>query len=182
MSTTSKDGTTYESGYGRRPSVTDTEGFDRGTGTGEPTEDVAHKLRLMKRGDDGFSARDWDDFLGTMQSEDVVVHQIGAPVTRGRDAHRKDMEMWIGAFPDMRVHNDPYDIQFGQGDWTVAMGRLSGTFTGQLNLPDGTVVEPTGKAFETFFTTIGHWKNEQLDIQYVLYDAQDIMAQIGVSR
>ena len=182
MSTTSQDGTTYESGYGRRPSATDTEGFDRGTGTGEPTESVAHKLRLMKRADDGYNARDWDDFLGTMQSEDVVVHQIGAPTTRGRDAHRKDMEMWIGAFPDMRVHNDPYDIQFGQGDWTVAMGRLSGTFTGQLNLPDGTVVEPTGKAFETFFTTIGHWKNEQLDIQYVLYDAQDIMAQIGVSR
>ena len=57
------DQTTYVSGYGRQPSVTDTEGFDRGTGTGEPSESVAHNLRLMKRADDGFNIRDWDDFL-----------------------------------------------------------------------------------------------------------------------
>ena len=163
-------------------SVTDVEGFDRGTGTGEPVDSVAHNLRLMKSADDAYNARDYAIFLEQLHANDVVVHQIGAPTTVGLPPHRRDMDLWIAGFPDMRVHNDPYDIQFGQGDWTVAMGRLSGTFTGQLRLPDGTVVEPTGKAFETFFTTIGHWRNEQLDIQYVLYDAQDIMGQIEAGR
>ena len=41
-------------------SMTDTEGFDRGTGTGEPTESVALLLRLMKRTDYGFNTRDYE--------------------------------------------------------------------------------------------------------------------------
>jgi len=162
---------------GGTPSVTDTEGFDRGTGTGEPTESVAHNLRLMKRGDDGYNARDWDVTLNQLQHPDVVVHQIGTPVTRGLAAHLADMNRWISSYPDMRVHNNPYDIQFGQGEWTVAIGKLSGTFTEPLNLPDGTVVPPTGKAFTTFFTTIARWQDDQTVEQYVLYDAQDIMTQ-----
>src|SRR5918996_2014026 len=31
---------------------------------------------------------------------------------------------------------------------------FTGTFTGPLELPDGTVIEPTGKAFEVMFSTI----------------------------
>lgn len=80
------------------------------------------------------------------------------------------------------MHNDPYDVQFGQGEWTVALGKLSGTFTQPMTLPGGTPVEPTGKSFLTFFTTIAHWKNEQMIDEYVLFDLQDIMVQIGVGR
>lgn len=65
------------------------------------------------------------------------------------------------------VHYNAYDIQFGQGDWTVAMGRLSGTFTQPLILPTGSVIEPTGKAFTTFFTPIARWQNEQMVDEYV---------------
>ena len=46
-----------------------------------------------------------------------------------------------------------------------------------LTLPDGTVVEPTGRAFETFFTTIARWQNDQLVDEFVLFDPQDIMIQ-----
>ena len=160
-------------------SVTDVEGFDRGTGTGEPVDAVAHNLRLMKSADDAYNARDYPVFLEQLHAKDVVVHQIGAPTTVGLPPHRRDMDMWIAAYPDMRVHNNPYDIQFGQGEWTVAMDKLSGTFTQPLTLPDGTVVQPTGKAFTTFFTTIARWQNEQLVEEYVLFDPRDVMAQSG---
>ena len=168
------------SGPTGKPSVTDIEGFDRGTGTGEPTPEVAHLLHLMKRGDDGYNTRNWVDFLDTLHHHDVLVHQIGFPETVGLPPHRRDMEMMINACPDIRVHNDPYDIQFGQGEWTVAIGKLSGTFTQQLKFPDGTVIEPTGKSFLSFFTTIARWQNEQMVTEYVLYDMQDIMKQLGV--
>ena len=177
MSTT-KDATIPAGGT---PSVTDTEGFDRGTGTGEPTGSVAHNLRLMKRADDGYNERDWPLFLYQLHREDVVVHQIGAPVTRGHEPHLADMEMWAAGFPDMRVHNDPYDIQFGQGEWTVAIGKLSGTFTQPLTLPGGTVVPPTGQSFTTFFTTIARWQDDRMVEEYVLFDTQDIMKQTGVA-
>lgn len=163
------------------PSVTDKEGFDRGTGTGEPSAAVARLLQLMKSADDGYNARDFDTFLGKLHSADVEVHQIGAPTTFGRLRHGADMNMWIAAFPDMIVHNNPYDIQFGQGEWTVAIGKLSGTFTGILTLPDGTEIKPTGKPFLTFFTTIARWQQDAMVNEYVLFDQQDIMKQIGVA-
>ncbi len=161
--------------------VTDIKGYDRGTGTGEPTESVAHLLRLMKGADDTYNSRDYDFFLDKRHSEDVAVHYIGAPSTVGRPAHRTDMENYIKSFPDMRVLNDPYDVQFGQGEWTVALGKLAGTFTQPLPLPDGSVVEPTGKSFLIFFTTIARWQNDQMVDEYVLFDQQDLVRQVTAS-
>lgn len=159
--------------------VTDVEGFDRGTGTGEPTEAVAHLLRVMKSADDTYNSRDYDFFLNHRHHKDVLVHQIGSPETVGLEPHRADMDFWINSFPDMRVHNDPYDVQFGQGEWTVAIGKLSGTFTQPLTMPGGPTVQPTGKSFTTFFTTIARWQNDQMVAEYVLFDAQDLVKQIS---
>ncbi len=167
---------------GGTPSVTDTDGFDQGTGTGEPAGPVAHNLRLMKRADDGYNARDWPVFLYQLHDPDVAVHYIGAPETHGHAPHLADMEVFINAFPDVRVHNNPYDVQFGQGEWTVALGKLSGTFTQPLTMPDKTVIPPTGKSFTTFFTTIARWQNDQMVDEYVLFDQMDIMKQIGVGQ
>ncbi len=152
--TTKQIGAGPGSGPTGKPSVTDVKGFDRGTGTGEPTEEIAHLLHLMKRGDDGYNTRDYVDFLENLHHHDVLVHQIGFPDTVGLPPHRKDMELMISACPDIRVHNDPYHVQFGRGEWTVAIGKISGTFTQPLTLPYGPVFEPTGKSFITFFTTI----------------------------
>ena len=88
------------------------------------------------------------------------------------------IEETLAAFPDMRVHNDPYDVQFGQGQWTVAMGRVSGTFTKPMQTPEGGTIAPTGKRFETFFTTIAKWKNDQIVEEYVMLDPRDIMKQV----
>ena len=74
-------------------SVTDVEGFDRGTGTGEPTEPVAHMLRLMKGAGDHFNARDYAFFLEKCHHPDVIVHQIGSPTTVGHETNRAGMEL-----------------------------------------------------------------------------------------
>ena len=104
--------------------------------------------------------------------------QFGSESTVGRPPHRNVIEETLAAFPDMRVHNDPYDVQFGQGQWTVAMGRVSGTFTKPMQTPDGETIAPTGKRFETFFTTIAKWKNDQIVEEYVMLDPRDIMKQV----
>jgi predicted ester cyclase len=163
------------------PSAVDTLGFDRGTGTGEPTSQVERHLRLMKSADDGFNAQDFSFFMDHRHHPDVVVHQFGSPDTKGVDPHRQIAEYMLATFPDLRVHNDPYDIQFGQGEYSVAMGKLSGTFTAPMTLPDGTVVPATGKSFTTFFTTIARWRDDQMIEEWVLYDMPDVMMQIGVA-
>ena len=80
--------------------------FDRGTGTGEPTAEIARLLHLMKQVDDAFNLRDYDRFLDKLHSEDVKVIQFGSESTLGRPPHRNVIEETLAAFPDMRVHND----------------------------------------------------------------------------
>jgi predicted ester cyclase len=58
------------------------------------------------------------------------------------------------------------------------MGRVSGTFTKPMQTPDGKTIAPTGKHFETFFTTIAKWKNDQIVEEYVMLDPRDIMKQV----
>lgn len=136
----------------------------------------------MKAADDAFNARDYDFFLDHRHAADVEVHYFGAPDTVGIPPHRRDIETFIDSFPDLKVHNDPYDVQFGQGEWSVAMGKLSGTFTRPMTLGEGQpAIEPTGKSFTTFFTTIARWQDDLMVEEFVLYDMQDILRQVGVS-
>ena len=58
------------------------------------------------------------------------------------------------------------------------MGKVSGTFTKPMQTPDGETIAPTGKRFETFFTTISKWKNDQIVEEYVMLDPRDIMKQV----
>src|SRR6185312_16285674 len=67
-----------------------------------------------------------------------------APPSRRRRARRDDtLNAACAAFPDNRVKH-PYDLLFGDEEHTAFISLLSGTFTGPLELPDGTVIEPTG--------------------------------------
>ena len=40
------------------------------------------------------------------------------------------------------AYSDPYPIQFGTGDWITVVTNATGTFTGEMTLPDGTVIPP----------------------------------------
>lgn len=145
-------------------------------------ETVARNLALMKRADDDFNARDYARFLDERHHPEVVVHQTGLPApTHTLAAHRREIEALIRAFPDVHVHNDPYDVAFGQGGWTTAVGRLTGTFTGELIGPDGTAIGPTGRAFDVTFTTIARWHEERIVEERVLWDGAALARQIGIT-
>jgi len=87
------------------PTNTSEQKFDRGTGTGEPTAEIARLLNLMKQVDDAFNLRDYDRFLDQLHSEDVKVIQFGSESTLGRPPHRNVIEETLAAFPDMHVHS-----------------------------------------------------------------------------
>lgn len=40
--------------------------------------------------------------------------------------------------------------------------RTRGTFTGEMVLPDGNVIAPTGKAFDVAFGQTSRWDGDQL--------------------
>ena len=78
--------------------------------------------------------------------------------------------MFCDAFPDNKVKNRPYDVLFGEGDFTCFVTRFTGTFTAPLKQPDGSVIEPTGKSFDVLYSTAAKWRDGRIIEEYLFYD------------
>jgi long-subunit fatty acid transport protein len=113
----------------------------------------------------------------------MVAHITGlAEPVYGRAAHAAAMDQMLRIFPDIHVRNDPYPVQFGSGDWITVVTRATGTFTGEMVLPDGTVIAPTGKAFDVEFGQTTKWDGDRLVIISAFWDAALQAQQIGLAR
>jgi hypothetical protein len=147
----------------------------------DSTDRVAHILALMKHGDDAFNRRDRAGMDATHHPE-MVAHITGSPEPiHGREAHAAAMDAMFRAFPNVHVDNDPYPLQFGQGDWMTVVTEATGTFTGEMPLPDGTVIPGTGKSFALNFCTTARWEGDQLVEEYVFWDSALMAQQIGLA-
>src|SRR6202040_2978659 len=99
------------------------------------TSRTAHLLELMKKGDDAFNSRDVAA-MNAAHHPDLIAHIMGIPdAILGRVAHAAMIQQMIRVFPDIHVHNDPYPIQLGSGDWLTVITRATGTFTGEMIMP-----------------------------------------------
>jgi SnoaL-like polyketide cyclase len=91
------------------------------------------------------------------------------------------MKQFVRPFPDVHVHNDPYPIQFGSGEWITVVSRVTGTFTGEMMLPNRKVVPPTGKAFDVEFAQTVKWDGDLLIEISAFWDSALQAKQIGLA-
>lgn len=101
--------------------------------------------------------------------------------THGGDDHREEAKRFCAAFPDNRVRNRPYDVLFGDGDFTCFVTRFTGTFTAPLEQSDETFIEPTGERFDVLYSTAARWKDGKIVEEYLFYDNGTFMNQIGLA-
>jgi hypothetical protein len=141
---------------------------------------TAHLLALMKKGDDAFNARDFAA-VDAVHHPDMVAHITGnAQPIYGSVAHAAAMKQMLRIFPDMQVHT-PYPIEFGSGDWITVVTRATGTFSGEMVLPDGKVIAPTGKAFDIEFGQTSKWDGDQLIVISAFWDSALQAQQLGLA-
>jgi hypothetical protein len=142
---------------------------------------TAHLLALMKKGDDAFNARDFAE-VDTVHHPNMVAHITGnAQPIYGSTKHAEAMQQMLRIFPDMHVYT-PYPIQLGSGDWITVVTRATGTFKGEMVLPNGNVIAPTGKAFDMEFAQTTKWDGDQLIIISAFWDAALQTRQIGLGQ
>jgi len=152
-----------------------------GTAT-ETSRRTAHLLALMKMGDDAFNDRDFA-VLDKVHHPDMIAFIPGsAKPIYGRAAHDVTIRQMLRTFPDIHVHSDPYAVQFGSGDWITVVTNVTGTFAGELVLSDGTLVQPTGKAFDVEFAQTTRWEGEQLIWISAFWDTGLQAQQIGLAQ
>jgi hypothetical protein len=127
-----------------------------------------------------FTGQKWAE-LHRSHSQDVVVHWPDGRTTRGIDPHIEDLRAMFVWAPDTRIKEHP--VKVGQGDWTAVIGVMEGTFTRPMPTPDGKSIPPTGKAFKIQMATISHWTKEgPMDEEYLFWDNQEFMRQIGLGK
>jgi SnoaL-like polyketide cyclase len=147
----------------------------------QDTSRTARLLELMKQGDDAFNARDFAG-MDAVHHPDLIAYVTGsAQPLYGRPVHAEAMKGMFRSFPDVHVENDPYPVQFGSGEWITVISRVTGTFTGEMAQPDGSVVPPTGKSFDVEFAQTVKWDGDLVVEIAAFWDAALQAWQLGLA-
>ena len=126
-----------------------------------------------------FSNQKWTE-LHRSHSADITVHWPDGHATRGIERHIEDLKAMFVWAPDTRIQEHP--VKLGQKDWTAVIGVMEGTFTQPMPIGGGKAIPPTGKAYKITMATIGHWKDGVMDEEYLFWDNQEFMKQIGLGQ
>ena len=128
---------------------------------------------------DVFSNQKWDR-LHESHAKDIAVTWPDGHETKGIDAHIADLKALFVYAPDIAIKVHP--IRFGSGDWTSVTGVMTGTFTKPMPIGGGKFIQPTGKRFALPMATIGHWANGTMDHEWLFWDGQEFMKQLGLAK
>ena len=132
----------------------------------------------MKKFSDAVNAHDLGAALA-LWAPDAEIHDPGTPeAIKGKDAIRQNLGSWLQAFPDMGF--EVVEPVLSEGNNVGFQVRISGTHTGDLVGPQGTV-PPTNKRIQ--FTGVGFWRlnsQELISEERRYYDTAAMMGQLGL--
>ena len=127
-----------------------------------------------------YSNQKWDS-LAISHDSNIKVYYPDGTITTGLFPQHIDMLTPMFTFaPDTKCTSHP--VKFGSGDWTAVIGEVEGTFSKPMNIGNGKTIPPTGKKFKFSMSTIGHWKDGKMIEEYLHWDNQSIMKQIGLAQ
>jgi len=124
--------------------------------------------------------RQWDR-LKFSHTNDVVVHWRDGRQTKGLAQHTEDLRRMFAYAPDIRITSPP--VMFESDDWTCVIGEMHGTFTKPMATRHGKQIAPTQRPFKIRLCAVGHWnRNGVMDEEYLFWDNQSLIQQIGVVK
>ena len=127
---------------------------------------------------DVYSNQRWER-LSESHAPDILVHYPDGHTTKGIAAHIEELKPMFVFAPDTKIKTHPVRIQ--SGEWTSVIGVMEGTFTNPMPIGDGKTIPSTGKAFKLTMCTVGHWANGLMDEEFLFWDNQSLMKQIGLA-
>jgi hypothetical protein len=124
-----------------------------------------------------FSNQKWEQ-LSRSHAKDILVHWPDGHTTTGIEKHIEDLKAMFVYAPDTRIK--VHSVKFGSGEWTSVIGEMEGTFTKPMPTGGGKTIAPTGKSFKIPMCTVGRWKNGVMVEEYLFWDNQTYMKQLGL--
>jgi hypothetical protein len=126
-----------------------------------------------------FSNQEWVR-LHESHSKDIIVHWPDGHFTTGIQKHIEDLSAMFVYAPNTAIKQHP--IRFGSGNFTCVVGVMTGTFTKPMPIGGGKFIEPTGKSFTLPMCTVGIWKDGVMTEEYLFWDNQTYMNQLGLGK
>ena len=126
-----------------------------------------------------FSNQQWVR-LHESHAKDIKVNWPDGHYTTGIERHIADLKNMFVYAPDTQIKIHP--IRFGSGNMTCVTGVMTGTFTLPMPIGDGKFIQPTGKTFNLPMCTVGIWKNGVMIEEYLFWDNQTYMNQLGLGK
>lgn len=126
-----------------------------------------------------FSNQEWAR-LHESHSMDVKVNWPDGHQTQGIERHIEDLKAMFVYAPDTNIKVHP--VKIGSEAYTSVIGVMKGTFTQPMPIGDGKFIQPTGKKFTLPMCTVGHWKDGVMIEEWLFWDNQTYMNQIGLGK
>ena len=126
-----------------------------------------------------YSGRQWDHFHRS-HAPNILVHYPDGSTTTGLEAHLERLKPQFVFAPDTRIKVHP--VKVAQGNLTAVTEVMEGTFTQPMPLPDGTTLAPTNQPFKLDMATFGRWENGVMVEEWLYWDNQAFMKQIGAAK
>ena len=139
------------------------------------------RLRRMDSLDFQFYSNQMWDSLAISHDANIKAFYPDGTITTGLFPQHIDMlkPMFVFA-PDTKVIS--HLVKFGTGEWTAVIGVIEGTFSNPMPVGNGKTIPPTGKKFKFSMCTVGRWKDGKMIEEYLFWDNQSIMKQIGLAQ
>ncbi len=125
---------------------------------------------------EAFNSRDMKR-IGEIHADDVIVHNPDGTQTSPFPPHSEELQFLFDTF-EFKVAE--HIVGFGHGEWTAGISISEGRWAKPITLPDGTVLQPTGKPVSLKIATIARWKNGRIAEEYLFWDNADWNRQIGL--
>jgi len=118
--------------------------------------------------------------LHESHSKDIKVNWPDGHFTTGIERHIADLKAMFVYAPNTSIKEHP--IRFGSNNMTCVIGVMTGTFTAPMPVGNRKFIKPTGKSFKLPMCTVGIWKDGVMIEEYLFWDNQSYMNQIGLGK
>ena len=133
-------------------------------------------IQLFKQYTQAMVDSDWNT-IASMYSEDCVSVDPDGAVFEGREANLANDQKWASMMSDFKFN---YANTVESGNVTVVEMEITGTMTGEMPMPDGTSIPPTGKTHTFKACMIMEWDQGQIKKQRIYADFVSFMAGFGI--
>ncbi len=138
---------------------------------------VKENVKAYRDVDKAWNAGNWKKVFAAHTKDVITIGPHLPAALKGIDAHRKDIEGFIAAFPDLKVTTT---LAFGQGDWVASDGFMEGTHKGPLAGPGGLSIPATGKRVHMPFCSLTRFESGKIAEERLFFDLAGMMAQLGL--